>query len=779
MCTSAILLLSLCFVFVSCSSVKSAGEGNLSFSNDPQASLTTVRLAPDVTEDMLLPSYWISRCKNPYEIKMTPEEIGFWNRSLLNKSFDGKGQNTYLITDLRSWDRFCTGKEIRDDLMKGNPKSPWYVKNKGEIHQLSEEDWLVYYRLMNYDRLGSEAYFLRKEGASDKVIEDADYPLRRGLCLYRTDLRLLPSRDFFSNEKDLWYDDMAQNSGIQINEPLIVRWESSDKKWLFVSTCYCSGWIEREAVAFLTDEEFDRYFDYEKKDPGSFVTVTADRFTLREENYVKAPGDGQNPPALARDFYMGNYLHTASWDDERFSQVFLPRIPYSCYLVEIPYKKADESLGISYGAIPGGNCCRGLMDFTGANVLTLAFSVLGDRYGWGGMEKARDCSEYLKDIFHCFGFIFPRNSRGQLAIPGRTFDFEGKSLSARKKLVSSSSPGDIFGFPGHVFMYLGEEGGKQYVLSALGSYCFEKPRGSSEEIKEFIINANSVSLNTLDVYRKNGMTWLENMTSAKGFSIKGQKDWWHYEREISLDPKWNFAENSLIHSGKAILYRAGENRKNKTVAVNAGHGCKGGSSQRTWSHPDRSPKLTGGTDAAGVTRSTAISGGMVFKDGRAEAEVNLRQAHLLRNILLEAGYDVLMIRDRYDVQLDNIARTVISNNCADIHLAIHYDGDRYEQDKGCFYCSIPEGLKALKNVKKHAPESTRLGECLIQGLREQDLLIYEEGRMEVDLTQTSYSTIPSVDIELGNQWTNTSTENLQIRAEGMLKGIELFFEGKR
>ena len=45
-----------------------------------------------------------------------------------------------------------------------------------------------------------------------------------------------------------------------------------------------------------------------------------------------------------------------------------------------------------------------------------------------------------------------------------------------------------------------------------------------------------------------------------------------------------------------------------------------------------------------------------------------------------------------------------------------------------------------------------------------------------DLTQTSYSTIPSVDIELGNQSSDHSEEALKQLAVGLADGIDLFFE---
>ncbi len=245
---------------------------------------------------------------------------------------------------------------------------------------------------------------------------------------------------------------------------------------------------------------------------------------------------------------------------------------------------------------------------------------------------------------------------------------------------------------------------------------------------------------------------------------------------IEFNENWKFADFSKIHTGQAVLYKAADNRKNKTVAVNAGHGTKGGSLLKTYSHPDKSPKITGGTNAKGSLESMAVSGGMTFCCGLSEAEVNLRVALILRKLLLETGFDVLMIRNSDDVQLDNIARTVISNNNADINIAIHFDGDGNKKDKGVFYCGVPDELNALlENVKKHSVKSERLGGCIVSGLRSQGMKVYSGGRTENDLTQTSYSTIPTVDIELGNQCTVPNTASLEKRATGILNGVLVYF----
>lgn len=250
-------------------------------------------------------------------------------------------------------------------------------------------------------------------------------------------------------------------------------------------------------------------------------------------------------------------------------------------------------------------------------------------------------------------------------------------------------------------------------------------------------------------------------------------------QQITLDSTWEYADHSKINTGAAVLYLASEEsgRKGIVIGVNAGHGTAGGANVKTLCHPDGSAKVTGGSTAAGAMEAAAVSGGMTFQDGTPEREVTLRMAQILRDKLLTSGYDVLMLRDSEDVQLDNVARTVICNNVADCHIALHWDsGDGKNYDKGCFYISVPEALKNMEPVASHWQQHDTLGTDLVEGLREQGATIYGKGHMGIDLTQTSYSTIPSVDMELGNAYSDHSDVILEQLATGLLTGINTYFE---
>ncbi len=243
---------------------------------------------------------------------------------------------------------------------------------------------------------------------------------------------------------------------------------------------------------------------------------------------------------------------------------------------------------------------------------------------------------------------------------------------------------------------------------------------------------------------------------------------------ITWNSSWTYAGNSKIHSSSVKLYRS-PNSNGIVVAVNAGHGTAGGESVMTLCHPDGSGKVTGGSTAAGSYYATAVSSGTVLLDGTSEAAANLSLSLILKEKLLAAGYDVLMIRESADVQLDNIARTVIANQYADCHVAIHYDSTT--NDKGFFFIGVPEvaSYRNMTPVAQTWKKHMKLGNAILSGVKQNGLKVYSTGNVPLDLTQTSYSTIPSVDVEVGDRGSDHSKAAQTKLAEGIKDGIDSYF----
>ena len=248
--------------------------------------------------------------------------------------------------------------------------------------------------------------------------------------------------------------------------------------------------------------------------------------------------------------------------------------------------------------------------------------------------------------------------------------------------------------------------------------------------------------------------------------------------QIAYDPSWEYGDKAKITSGIATLYKVtSKNAKGKTVCLNAGHGTEGGTDVKVPCHPDGSPKVVSGSTSAGSTEATAVSAGMTFLDGTPEPVGTLKAAMKAKSVLLESGYGVLMIRETDDVQLDNLARTLIANNKADCHIAIHYDENVKTRDAGVFFCSIPddERYKNMEPVKTWWQEHMKLGRACVDGLVEAGLTRKGTGELEMDLTQTSFSTVPSIDLEVGNQVSLLTEERLGMVASGILKGLDIYY----
>jgi len=305
-------------------------------------------------------------------------------------------------------------------------------------------------------------------------------------------------------------------------------------------------------------------------------------------------------------------------------------------------------------------------------------------------------------------------------------------------------------------------------------YDSDKNYGSPELVK---IKKGSVTSKSISGLSKKKDTYIRMRAYRVVSGVKQYTKWSAQVKVILWKKSWKYAKNSKIHSDPVMLYYSGvskKKRRNVVVAINAGHGCKGGSSKRTLCHPNGSRKVTGGSTAAGSKYATAINSGTSLR-GCSEAAANLRVANKLKSKLLANGFDVLMIRQNANTQLDNIARTVMANKNADCHIAIHFDST--SSNKGAFYISVPNvrSYRNMQPVKSHWRQHNRLGSDLVKGLRSSGVKIFGGGSMGIDLTQTSYSTVPSVDIEVGDRATSTSDKNLNKIANGLLKGIKRYY----
>ena len=91
----------------------------------------------------------------------------------------------------------------------------------------------------------------------------------------------------------------------------------------------------------------------------------------------------------------------------------------------------------------------------------------------------------------------------QAAAPAARADVTGWTDQEKAALLNALPAGSTLFFRGHTMMYLGQWNGKYYVISSVSS--MGNPYGGKN------LRVRSVVINTLDVIRANGTTWMSNL----------------------------------------------------------------------------------------------------------------------------------------------------------------------------------------------------------------------------------------------------------------------------
>ena len=157
----------------------------------------------------------------------------------------------------------------------------------------------------------------------------------------------------------------------------------------------------------------------------------------------------------------------------------LARWPNGMYLARTPYalgwvRSEALSSAIDRDAVESRTQARELRAFTRRELLTAAFAMLGEPYGWGGKDGGYDCSRFLLDVFAAFGIDLPRHSARQ-AMAG-TFSVDVSSVedhNEKRLLLEASAQRGIvlLHFPGHIMLYLGtSEEGVPMAIHAFSEY---------------------------------------------------------------------------------------------------------------------------------------------------------------------------------------------------------------------------------------------------------------------------------------------------------------------
>jgi hypothetical protein len=122
---------------------------------------------------------------------------------------------------------------------------------------------------------------------------------------------------------------------------------------------------------------------------------------------------------------------------------------------------------------------EGPLPLTRKNLWTLALAEQDTPYGWGDTGGHRDCSRLVRDTMASFGLELARHSGVQGQLGTRRVDVSTLSEAGKLAAVRQWAQRGLvlLYMPGHIMIYLGEEDGQHYAVSAISEYLEPCPGG--------------------------------------------------------------------------------------------------------------------------------------------------------------------------------------------------------------------------------------------------------------------------------------------------------------
>ena len=255
-----------------------------------------------------------------------------------------------------------------------------------------------------------------------------------GYTLDNTNMKMLPT-DICLHKGDKRFDS-NQYTKLSPSTPVAILHISADEKYYFVQAPEMRGWIPVKSVKIYKAKKFFKFTEM------SFITIKKDNTQIGGIVYN-----------------LGDRIPAEINKDE--IRVFLPS-------GKKVYLKEDDSFSI------------GSETFSEEKMRTLAESLLGQEYDWGGKNGRRDCSAYVRDLWKVFGIDLPRNTSLQAGI-GKELLGAPKSEKEFFAALSAAKPfRTLIFFKGHVLMYGGRDGDDFIVYHAVNRLAHDN--GTTENI---------------------------------------------------------------------------------------------------------------------------------------------------------------------------------------------------------------------------------------------------------------------------------------------------------
>ncbi|GAA7644762.1 SH3 domain-containing C40 family peptidase [Helicobacter pylori] len=348
---------------------------------------------------------------------------------------------------------------LRENLKESYLKawySPWLdakVKsNKKEVFWILKE--------MNKSTGYGEDLKPNAKAFNDELIKSMDiahYPSAKikAVVVRDSDVRAVPTnKPYYLSQKGYPFD-RYQNSLIFQGTPVLITHFNTDKTYAHIQSSFVYGWIKVSDLAYIRDKDIE--------------------LLTKLKNYVMPIKDKIPLYTDYGDFYT----------DARVGELFA-LIPQSQNASQNPQKKELKAYGFLRDAKGYAALQSVILDekdffvfpkaFTSENMAYFIDTMLGQKYGWGGLLGNRDCSAFTRDSFANFGILLPRNSYAQSRYANNYVDLS--SMKAKEKedyILKNATPfGTLIYLKGHIMLYLGAYNHQAIVAHSIWSVQTQK-----------------------------------------------------------------------------------------------------------------------------------------------------------------------------------------------------------------------------------------------------------------------------------------------------------------
>lgn len=356
-------------------------------------------------------------------------------------------------------DQSIDPQALRENLKESYLKawySPWLdakVKNnKKEVFWILKE--------MNKSTGYGEDLKPNAKAFNDELIKSMDiahYPSAKikAVVVRDSDVRAVPTnKPYYLSPKGYPFD-RYQNSLIFQGTPVLITHFNLDKTYAHIQSSFVYGWIKVSDLAYMRDKDIE--------------------LLTKLKNYVMPIKDKIPLYTDYGDFYT----------DARVGELFA-LIPQSQNASQNPQKKELKAYGFLKDAKGYAALQSVILNekdffvfpkaFTSENMAYFIDTMLGQKYGWGGLLGNRDCSAFTRDSFANFGILLPRNSYAQSRYANNYVDLS--SMKAKEKedyILKNATPfGTLIYLKGHIMLYLGAHNHQAIVAHSIWSVQTQK-----------------------------------------------------------------------------------------------------------------------------------------------------------------------------------------------------------------------------------------------------------------------------------------------------------------